>query len=79
MVVQQGHYERQVTVSIGIDSFDGRSAGSLDNLRRNANRALQEAKRRGKNQVWLYSGTETDSEPASEPPSAPTGSADAAE
>jgi diguanylate cyclase (GGDEF)-like protein len=54
-VVQSDAYQRQVTVSIGIDSFDGRSTSGLDVLRRNANRALQEAKRRGKNQVWLYS------------------------
>lgn len=55
MIVQSGSYERQVTVSIGVDSYDGRRASSVDQLRRNANRALQEAKRRGKNQVWLYS------------------------
>lgn len=58
MVVQKGSYQRQVTVSVGIDSYDGRGTGSVDTLRRNANRALQEAKRRGKNQVWLYSGNE---------------------
>ncbi|MBL8749605.1 MAG: diguanylate cyclase [Planctomycetes bacterium] len=57
-VVQSGNWQRQVTVSIGIDSYDGRSATTIDTLRRNANRALQEAKRRGKNQVWLYSGGE---------------------
>lgn len=60
MVVQNGSYQRQVTVSIGVDSYDGRSASSVDNLRRNANRALQEAKRRGKNQVWLFSGKESE-------------------
>ena len=58
MVVQKGSYQRQVTVSIGVDSYDGRAASSVDTMRRNANRALQEAKRRGKNQVWLYSGNE---------------------
>lgn len=58
MVVQKGNYQRQVTVSIGVDSYDGRAASSVDTMRRNANRALQEAKRRGKNQVWLYSGSE---------------------
>lgn len=58
MVVQSGNYQRQVTVSIGVDSYDGRSASTMDALRRNANRALQEAKRRGKNQVWLFSGGE---------------------
>jgi diguanylate cyclase (GGDEF)-like protein len=61
-VMQSGSYQRQVTVSIGVDSYDGRSASSIDHLRRNANRALQEAKRRGKNQVWLYSGKEAGSE-----------------
>lgn len=58
MVVQSGSYQRQVTVSIGVDCYDGRSASTVEHLRRNANRALQEAKRRGKNQVWLYSGGE---------------------
>ncbi|MFN3244798.1 MAG: GGDEF domain-containing protein [Planctomycetota bacterium] len=58
MNVTSSSYERQVTVSIGVDSYDGRKASSVDQLRRNANRALQEAKRRGKNQVWLYSGSE---------------------
>jgi diguanylate cyclase (GGDEF)-like protein len=62
-VMQSGNYQRQVTVSIGVDSYDGRSASSIDHLRRNANRALQEAKRRGKNQVWLYSGKEMGKEP----------------
>jgi len=58
MVVQSGNWQRQVTVSIGVDSYDGRSATTMDTLRRNSNRALQEAKRRGKNQVWLWSGGE---------------------
>jgi two-component system cell cycle response regulator len=58
--VQKGNYQRAVTVSIGVDSYDGRSTSSIDLLRRNANRALQEAKRRGKNQVWLWSGNEAD-------------------
>ena len=35
-----------------------RLEGSVNLLLRNANRALHEAKRRGKNQVWLYSGSE---------------------
>ena len=55
MQVHKGSYQRSVTVSIGVDSYDGRSTSSVDQLRRNANRALQEAKRRGKNQVWLHS------------------------
>jgi diguanylate cyclase (GGDEF)-like protein len=58
MVVQSGNYQRQVTVSIGVDSYDGRAASTVDHLRRNSNRALREAKRRGKNQVWLFSGSE---------------------
>jgi two-component system, cell cycle response regulator len=58
MTVCSGNFERQVTVSIGVDSYDGRKASSVDQLRRHANRALHEAKRRGKNQVWLYSGSE---------------------
>ncbi len=68
MIVQNGTYQRQVTVSIGVDSYDGRCASSVEHLRRNANRALQEAKRRGKNQVWLFSGQETEatSVPAAE-------------
>jgi two-component system cell cycle response regulator len=61
MQVHKGSYQRQVTVSIGVDSYDGRSTSSVDQLRRNANRALQEAKRRGKDQVWLYSGVEASS------------------
>ncbi len=59
-LVQKGSYQRQVTVSIGVDSYDGRAASSVDQLRHNANRALQESKRRGKNQVWLYSGREAE-------------------
>ena len=58
MTVHSSNFERQVTVSIGVDSYDGRKASSVDHLRRHANRALHEAKRRGKNQVWLYSGSE---------------------
>ncbi|MBK8096533.1 MAG: diguanylate cyclase [Planctomycetes bacterium] len=63
MQVHAGAYTRQVTVSIGIDSFDGRSAKTVDGLRRQANKALQEAKRRGKNQVWLWSGAEDSAAP----------------
>jgi diguanylate cyclase (GGDEF)-like protein len=53
--VRSEHYQKQVTVSIGIDTYDGRGESSPDELRRRANKALQEAKQRGKNQVWLYS------------------------
>ena len=66
MSVSDASYQRQVTVSIGVDSFDGRQASSVDLLRRNANRALQEAKRRGKNQVWLFSGAEQGCEDSAE-------------
>ena len=55
-VIQRGQYSRQVTVSIGIDAHDARSAGSPELLRSHANLALKEAKKRGKNQVWLYAG-----------------------
>ncbi|MHC4079676.1 MAG: GGDEF domain-containing protein, partial [Planctomycetota bacterium] len=55
LVVESRGYDTRVTVSIGIGTFDGRASGSPEELRRNANKALQEAKRRGKNQVWLYS------------------------
>ncbi len=54
--VQSGRYSTTVTISIGIDTYDGCADSSPDELRRHANMALQEAKRRGKNQVWLYSG-----------------------
>jgi GGDEF domain-containing protein len=50
----------QVTVSIGIDSYDGRAPSSPELIKRNANKALQEAKRRGKNQVWLFAGNPAD-------------------
>ncbi len=56
--VSRGAFRRDITVSIGVDSYDGRSAASVEALRRNANVALQEAKRRGKNQVWLHTPAE---------------------
>lgn len=58
MSVRSEKFDRQVTVSIGVDSYDGRKASSVEHLRSHANRALHEAKRRGKNQVWLFSGSE---------------------
>lgn len=54
--VQKGDYQRSITVSMGIDAYDGRSVGNVEQLRSRANQALKEAKRRGKNQVWLYTG-----------------------
>ncbi len=53
--VANERYTRTVTLSIGIDTFDGRRDATPEDLKRRANMALQQAKRRGKNQVWLYS------------------------
>lgn len=55
LIVESRGFETKVTVSIGIGTFDGRASGSPEELRRHANKALQEAKQKGKNQVWLYS------------------------
>jgi diguanylate cyclase (GGDEF)-like protein len=54
MLVENGRYTTQVTVSIGIGTFDGRSRSSIEELRRQANKALHEAKLHGKDQVWLH-------------------------
>ncbi len=64
LMVESRGYETKVTVSIGIGTFDGGASSSPEELRRHANKALQEAKRRGKNQVWLYSHA-SDSDEAS--------------
>lgn len=53
-VVTDGDYSRAVTVSMGIDAYDGRSKTSARDLRSRANQALKDAKKRGKNQVWLF-------------------------
>lgn len=55
-VFDDGNYRIQATTSIGIDTYDGRSLSSASDLRRRANQALKDAKRRGKNRIWLYSG-----------------------
>ena len=47
-------YARHVTVSIGIGTFDGRSRFSAEELRSQANKALHDAKERGKNCVELF-------------------------
>ncbi len=47
---------RTFAVLIGIDTYDGRGLSSPEDLRRRANMALKEAKKRGKNRIWLYSG-----------------------
>ena len=55
-LVERPPYSRQVTVSIGIDCYDGSTMTSTpDDLRSRANKALHEAKRQGKDRVWLYS------------------------
>lgn len=57
-IVQSRGFTRSVTLSIGIDTYDGRTESSPQDLRTRANRALHQAKRRGKNQVWLFSEDE---------------------
>lgn len=67
LLVDNGSYQRRVTVSIGIDTYQGGvlaagSPTSPEDLRRRANKALHDAKLRGKDRVWLYSemgGAET--------------------
>lgn len=56
--VENASYSMQVTVSIGVSTFDGRSRFTIEELRRQANKALHEAKSHGKDQVWLYSATD---------------------
>jgi diguanylate cyclase (GGDEF)-like protein len=63
-VVQGQGFARTVTLSIGIDTFGGQSESTPDDLRARANKALHVAKRRGKNQVWLYDGDEAAASPA---------------
>ncbi len=57
MEVSDGRFARRITVSIGVDCYNGKSASSPQEIRSRANRALQEAKRRGKNCIWLYADT----------------------
>lgn len=68
LTIRRGNYSRSVTVSIGIDAHDARSTATVETLRSRANHALKEAKKRGKNQVWLYSdraaGHNGDGQPA---------------
>ena len=50
-----GRHHTLSTVSIGIATYDGRGQSSADELRRQANLALKECKKRGKNRLWLHS------------------------
>lgn len=52
--IRDDRYAARVTASVGIDTYDGRSMMTPEEFVRRANKALHEAKRRGKNQVWLY-------------------------
>ena len=55
MEVRHGDYVRRVTVSIGIDCYDGSTMTTTpEDLRRRANKALHEAKRQGKDRAWLF-------------------------
>ena len=65
--VQSRRFSRSVTVSIGIDSFDGCIDLGPEDLRRRANVALQRSKRRGKNKVSLYSDDMEAADAAPEP------------
>lgn len=60
--IRDDRYAAQVTASVGIDTYDGRTAITPEEFVRRANKALQEAKRRGKNQVWLHAGDDLDAE-----------------
>ncbi len=66
LVVRNGSYSHRPTVSIGIDTFDGQGTTTPTELRRRANKALHEAKRRGKDQVWLFSGDDRGAAPRGE-------------
>jgi len=61
--VEDGSYSMHVTVSIGVSTFDGRSRITLEDLRHQANKALHEAKLRGKDQVWLHSASDDSESP----------------
>lgn len=68
ILVESERYTKQVTVSIGIGTYDGRSRSSIEELSHQANKALHEAKMHGKNQVWLYSPTDAGGELGERPP-----------
>lgn len=60
--IRDDRYAVRVTASVGIDTYDGRTAVTPEEFLRRANKALQEAKRRGKNQVWLHAGDDLGAE-----------------
>ncbi len=51
-----GSFRHRLTLSIGIDTYDGRGGAAPDELVSRGNQALKEAKARGKNRIWLWSG-----------------------
>lgn len=67
-VVQSRGFSRTVTLSIGIDTYDGRVESNPQDLQTRANKALHQAKRRGKNQVSLHE--EESAPPRTAPPRA---------
>ncbi len=60
--IRDDRYAVRVTSSVGIDTYDGRTMMTPEEFVRRANKALQEAKHRGKNQVWLYAGDDLGAE-----------------
>lgn len=60
--IRNERYSTRVTASIGIDTYDGRTALTPEEFVRRANKALHSAKQRGKNQVWLYAGNDLGAE-----------------
>jgi diguanylate cyclase (GGDEF)-like protein len=60
--IRDDRYAVRVTASVGIDTYDGRTAVTPEEFVRRANKALQEAKRRGKNQVWLHASDDLGAE-----------------
>ncbi len=54
ITISDGRYTKRITVSIGVDCYNGKSISTPEELKSRANRALQEAKRKGKNCIWLY-------------------------
>ena len=68
LTIRNDRYASRVTISIGIDTFDGVSTTSPEELGRRANKALHEAKARGKNQAWLFADPGDDEQEEILPP-----------